>query len=185
MVEHFTWDLPPTNVCVQYSIVKYRHSVSQQISRTYLFCIMEYFCPQAVVALAISTSSQKRVLALSQDNLDCSCLGPVLCPYVLAQEHFPDRKGLRYLDLTAWHTVGSVGLGILGEKNTAYVYIDTSLAGREKILSPVKVTAISGNLSDLVTKAMGPEARENSLSGTFFTQSWRWPLGDNRKCWVK
>lgn len=81
---------------------------------------------------------------------------PALCHHALAQGHFPDRKGLRYLNVTDRHAVGIAVLGVLGEKNTTYVHIQSSLAGRKTILSPLKVTGISGNPTDLVTKGHGP-----------------------------
>lgn len=73
--------------------------------------------------------------------------------------------------MTACRTVGLIELRILGEKITTYIHIQTSLAGREKSLSPLKVTVISGNPTDLVMKSMGLEARETSLSGILSAQS--------------
>lgn len=60
--------------------------------------------------------------------------------------------------------------------NTTYVHIQTSLAGREKLLSPPKMIVISGNPTNQVMKG-----RRSPLRGVFSVQSWRWPLGDNQK----
>lgn len=57
--------------------------------------------------------------------------------------------------MTACDTAGIAGLGILGEKTIMCVHIQTSLAGREKILSPLKELAISGNPTDLDMKSQG------------------------------
>lgn len=70
--------------------------------------------------------------------------------------YFTARIGLRCLDMTACHTVGISGLGILGEKTVTYVGIQTSLAGREKLLFPLTVADTLGNPSHLVMKSQGP-----------------------------
>lgn len=161
--EHLTHDLPLSHFYVQYNIINHRLSVLQQISRTYSVCIIEIFYPQAMVTHAIS-SSFRRVLALSQKiNSTPVAYSPVLCHHALARGHFPDRKGLRFLNMTDRHMVGIAGLGVLGEKNITYVHIQTYLAGRKTILSPLKVTGISENSTDLVTKGHGPRSQREFI----------------------
>lgn len=63
--------------------------------------------------------------------------------------------------MTACHNVGIAEFGILGEQTN--IYIRTSLAGREKILLPLKVTVIARNSADLVMKGHGPGGQREFL----------------------
>ena len=63
-----------------------------------------FFCPEATVTYATSCS-EEMFGSSSKDKPQFSVLRPVLSHHALAQKHFPDRKGLKYLDMTAWETL--------------------------------------------------------------------------------
>ena len=65
---------------------------------------------------------------------------PVLCHHVLASLHLPDRKGLKWLHMTACHNVGIAEFGILE------YFSKLLLQAEKKILLLFKVTVIAKTL---------------------------------------